>query len=117
MMVNINSYAAGLDVLGSVNTSQKPHPADGVLEVLAVRNPLTNLAMFMRIAYPTYLASANAIAFRLDAGEWMQVDGEPWHLDVGCDVLVEFYRGVHMLRAPDEGPFWRGHVSPDFWST
>jgi diacylglycerol kinase (ATP) len=118
MMVNINSYGGGLDILPTAreHVSQRgPRADDGLLEVLGVRNAFFSLTHFARLRRPTYLTSTRALAFRVGPGEYMQLDGEPWKLPVGCDVLVEPHRKLAMLVAPSEGPFWRGHVSPDFW--
>merc|ERR1719263_513394 len=77
MLVNINSYGAGLDVLPPANAAEAPpSPSDGVLEVLAVRNSIFSLALFARIKRPAYITSSQAVAFRIDAGEYMQLDGE-----------------------------------------
>lgn len=116
MLVNINSYGAGLDVLPRKGSTDKQFtPNDGALEVFGVRNALTTLCVFARIAKPAYLASAGRVAFRLSKGECMQMDGEPWLLHVGCDVLVEPHRKLTMLLAPPDAPFWRGHISRRYW--
>jgi len=115
MLVNINSYGAGLDVLPpSSCVDAVPSPSDGLLEVLGVRNAACSVALFARAKRPAYITSCQAIAFRLDKGQYMQLDGEPWYLDVGCDVLVEKHRKLTMLCAPPQA-FWRGHITPDFW--
>jgi len=118
MLLNINSYGSGLNVLppGRAGVSVQPSPRDGTLEVLALSNALSSLGVFARISLPTYVTSTGRIAFRLSAGEWMQLDGEPWRLDVGCDLIVEPHRKVTMLCAPAMAPFWCGHCRPDFWS-
>merc|ERR1712048_1155097 len=116
MFVNINSYGAGLNVVPpSSRLQQRPSPADGILEVLAVRNPFTTLCLFSRLTKPVYLASSSRIAFRLSIGEWMQLDGEPWRLDIGCDVLIEPHRKLTMLCAPLDAPFWRRQPAWRYW--
>lgn len=117
MLVNINSYGAGLDVMPRSLPAgvPSPAPADGCLEVLAMRNVLVGTGALLGLARPTYLASGSAVAFSLSGGEYMEVDGEPWGMECGCDVLVEKHRRVHVLCAPLEAPFWRGHVSRAFW--
>lgn len=116
MMVNINSYGAGIRVLPDVaDAASPPSPADGVLEVMSVRNALSGLAMYAGINRPTYLASGEAVAFTLESGHAMQLDGEPWQLEGGCDILLEPHRKVTMLRAPTHALYWRGHIGPDFW--
>jgi len=123
MLVNINSYGAGLDVMPRAplpNHCKEPKPMDGVLEVMGVRNAFFSIGLFARFKRPAYLASTKALAFRLSEGEFMQLDGEPWRLDCGSDVLVERHRTVTMLRAPPQergGRFWRGHITPDFWES
>merc|ERR1712043_17756 len=94
MLVNINSYGAGLVDVRPRQTSMQipPAPNDGALEVMAVRNAFTTLCLLARVAKPKYMASAGKVAFRLSEGESMQMDGEPWLLHVGCDVLVEPHR-------------------------
>jgi len=116
MLVNINSYAAGQEVMPR-KKDPLPGPSDGALEVLAVRNVLSNLAMAMRLLLPTYLESVGALAFTVASGQYMQLDGEPWRVDGGCDVLVEHHRKVYMLRAPASSHNWRGHVQTTFWGT
>merc|ERR1719343_1939459 len=81
MLVNINSYAAGLNVLRESSLLAPPSARDGILEVLAVRNLLSTVCMFGGCSKPAYLASATRVALRLKRGEWMQLDGEPWYLD------------------------------------
>lgn len=116
MMVNINSYGAGLDVQPPGSTAEMPpQPADGVLEVLGVRNATFTIGLHARLKRPSYIKSVQAIAFRLSEGEYMQLDGEPWHLSSGCDVLVEKHRKVSMLRAPATARYWRGHINVGFW--
>lgn len=115
MLVNINSYAAGLNVLREGSLLAPPSARDGILEVLAVRNLLSTVCMFSGCSKPAYLASATRVALRLKRGEWMQLDGEPWCLDAGCDVLVERHRSVTMLCAPPDAPWWSGHVNPGYW--
>jgi diacylglycerol kinase (ATP) len=118
MMVNINSYGGGLNILPPARDTITHHrcaPDDGLLEVLGVRNAFFSLTHFARLRRPAYITSSKAMAFRVGAGEFMQLDGEPWRLACGCDVLVEPHRKLTMLVAPSEGPYWRGHVTPDFW--
>jgi len=116
VMLNINSYAAGLNVLPRPGVASRiPSPSDGVLEVLGVRNPFTQLLHFLGLAKPQYLASARQVGLRHAGGEWMQLDGEPWRLDSGCDILVEPHRQVTMLCAPSSAPHWRGHISESYW--
>eukprot|EP00929_Paragymnodinium_shiwhaense_P042031 TRINITY_DN21826_c0_g3_i1.p1 TRINITY_DN21826_c0_g3~~TRINITY_DN21826_c0_g3_i1.p1 ORF type:complete len:626 (-),score=49.97 TRINITY_DN21826_c0_g3_i1:94-1884(-) len=122
MMVNINSYGAGLNVLPKPGREcPSISPGDGVVEVLGLRNAFTGIGAFIRASKPTYLASAASVAFRFlpdnpRAVEWMQIDGEPWPMPGGCDVLVEPHRKVTMLCAPAEAPWWGcGHCQPDFW--
>lgn len=118
MLVNINSYGAGLDVLPDEDVAEaRPSPDDGILEMLAVRNALTAACIFSRIARPAYLTSTGRAAFRLRTGQYMQMDGEPWLLNSGCDVLVEPHRKLTMLCAPHDAPFWRGHVCRRYWSS
>jgi len=114
MLVNINAYGGGCDVMPR-GITPLPSPSDGVLEVMGVRNAAFSVAMFARLKRPAYLTGTKSLAFRLEEGEYMQLDGEPWRLDVGCDLLVEQHRRVIMLRAPPEGPFWERRFSPDFW--
>jgi len=117
MFVNINSYGSGLQVMPDCRVCQYiPSPGDGILEVLGVRNMLAGLGFFAGLTRPTYLTSAEAVAFTLQRGECMQLDGEPWGLDYGADVMVELHKKVTMLRAPREARFWKGHVTQNFWS-
>mmetsp|Transcript_20317 Transcript_20317/g.63695 ORF Transcript_20317/g.63695 Transcript_20317/m.63695 type:complete len:421 (+) Transcript_20317:425-1687(+) len=116
VMLNINSYAAGQNVLpGEGESLRRPSPSDGVLEVLGVRNTFSSLLTFLKLAKPQYLTSSRELAFRHGSSEWMQLDGEPWWLEGGCDVLVEPHRKLAMLRAPAAAPFWRGHLSAQYW--
>jgi len=117
MLLNINSYCAGLNVLPRDTGSRaaRSSPDDGMFEMLGVRNATHGVGIYLGIAKPSFYGAANRLAFRLSAGECMQLDGEPWRLDVGCDVLVEPHRKVTMLCAPPEAPFWCGHCTADFW--
>jgi len=117
MFVNINSYGAGWDVMPRSLPvgSPPPSPADGCLEVLAMRNVLVGTGALLGLARPAYLTSGSAVAFSLSAGEYMEVDGEPWAMTCGCDVLIQPQRKVYMLCAPPSAPFWRGHVNRAFW--
>jgi len=136
MLVNINSYGAGLQVQpedlevarrqeetlqqgGTVRHLVKDPPGvsphDQVLEVLGARNVVSGVFILLRLVRPTYLESAERVAFMLSKGVFMQVDGEPWELPAGCDVLVEPHRQVTLLCAPASAPHWRGHVSRGFW--
>lgn len=117
MFVNINSYGAGLQVQPDPSDCDRtPSPGDGILEVLGLRNVLSGLGVYAGLIKPTYFCSAEAVAFSLQRGECMQLDGEPWSMDCGCDVLVEPHRKVTMLRAPSESRWWRGSVVQNFWT-
>merc|ERR1712187_610094 len=115
MLVNINSYGAGQKVLPDTTEAQQPtSPSDGLFEVLAVRTLACGIAMFAGVR-PSYLFSTGAIAFTVATGEFMQQDGEPWRLDVSCDVLIQCHRKVTMLCAPAAARHWGGHIRSDFW--
>lgn len=116
MLVNINSYGAGQQVLPNEDEADRtPAPGDGVLEVLSVHNVSAGLRIFAGLSRARYVASADAVAFTVEAGQFMQLDGEPWRLDTGCDVLVQWHRQVPMLLAPADAHFWRGHIRRTFW--
>lgn len=117
MLININSYGAGINVLNALDgrTTRQAAPDDKMLEVLAVRNPACGIGLYMGCLKAAFLASARRLSFTLTCGEWMQLDGEPWKLDVGCDVLVEHHRSLTMLRAPEDAPYWSGHITTSFW--
>jgi len=119
MLVNINSYAAGLLNLHArlPRDQEAPSPSDGVMEVLALRNVAASLGVFSRVSKPATLASTPAVAFSLKHPGFMQMDGEPWDLPAGCDVLVEHHRRLTMLCAPPEASHWGGHITPSFWTT
>jgi len=115
MLSNINSYSSGRPCSPSPSqASTKPSPSDGYVEVLALRNMVCLAAMMAGIR-PTYLFSTRTIAFTVASGQTMQQDGEPWRLDVGCDIMIEPHRKVTMLRAPEDAPFWGGHIQKGFW--
>lgn len=115
MLVNINSYGAGLDI--HRRGQQQPEPSDGKFEMFALRNVASGVGLVARVCKPTLLGSTGAVAFSLKDHTYMQMDGEPWDLEGGCDVLVEYHRTLTMLRAPTQATTWRGHVKPDFWKT
>lgn len=122
IFANINSYAAGMKVLPEPPVVKRmPDPGDGILEVLTVRNMIAMLAAgFLGCGRLNYLASGEAVAFTLQEGIDMQLDGEAWNLEVGCDVLLEPHRKVPMLRAPSSSSKWGGifqgrHITQDFW--
>lgn len=114
-MVNINSYGSGSQVQPNlIHTGDQPSPSDGLMEVFSFRNVLALGAANISIR-PKYHTSAGAVVFRLKSAEHMQIDGEGWRLDSGCDVLIEPHRKVTMLCAPQKARHWRGHVSQKFW--
>eukprot|EP00403_Amphidinium_massartii_P005829 CAMPEP_0178382770 /NCGR_PEP_ID=MMETSP0689_2-20121128/6661_1 /TAXON_ID=160604 /ORGANISM="Amphidinium massartii, Strain CS-259" /LENGTH=527 /DNA_ID=CAMNT_0020002977 /DNA_START=38 /DNA_END=1621 /DNA_ORIENTATION=+ len=114
MLVNINSYAAGLRVLPSRKKDGKPPtPNDGKFEVLSLGTALGGLGLYAGCWSPRYSTSTSALALSIDAGNYMQLDGEPWYLEVDCDILVEWHRPLTMMRA--DGGYWRKHIRPDFW--
>eukprot|EP00927_Polykrikos_kofoidii_P012660 TRINITY_DN15483_c0_g2_i1.p1 TRINITY_DN15483_c0_g2~~TRINITY_DN15483_c0_g2_i1.p1 ORF type:complete len:607 (+),score=60.66 TRINITY_DN15483_c0_g2_i1:45-1823(+) len=115
-LININSFAAGLINFFHEQCAPPPSPNDSVVEVMGLRRTIDLSLIIARLIRPTYVASATRVAFRLSAREWLQMDGEPWQLDVGCDVLVEPHRKVTMLCAPADAPFWYGRFQPSFWS-
>eukprot|EP00928_Gymnodinium_smaydae_P081795 TRINITY_DN65257_c0_g1_i1.p1 TRINITY_DN65257_c0_g1~~TRINITY_DN65257_c0_g1_i1.p1 ORF type:complete len:523 (+),score=110.51 TRINITY_DN65257_c0_g1_i1:119-1687(+) len=117
MMVNINSYGAGMRCQPTESQVQyRPAPADGTFEVLGLRNMACFAAMYLGAKGPTHMFSTSKTAFSVSAGEYMQQDGEPWKLDEGCDVMVEPHRKVTMLRAPSSA-IWGGHIKPCFWDS
>jgi diacylglycerol kinase (ATP) len=113
MLVNINSYGAGLNI--HRRGQQQPEPHDGKFELFALRNVAVGVGLVARVCKPTLLGSTGTVAFSLKDHAYMQMDGEPWDLDGGCDVLVEKHCTLTMLRAPTEATNWRGHVKPAFW--
>lgn len=116
MFVNINSYGAGMQIQPDPSRcDRKPSPGDGILEVLGLRNVLSGLGVYAGLMKPAYFCSAQAVAFSLGTGECMQLDGEPWKMECGCDVLVELHRKVTMLRAPNEARWWSHRVVQSFW--
>eukprot|EP00929_Paragymnodinium_shiwhaense_P090669 TRINITY_DN50822_c0_g1_i1.p1 TRINITY_DN50822_c0_g1~~TRINITY_DN50822_c0_g1_i1.p1 ORF type:complete len:594 (+),score=85.05 TRINITY_DN50822_c0_g1_i1:96-1877(+) len=117
MLVNINSYAGGMQVVEK-NLPQdvnKPSPGDGQMEVLATRNIFS--AFMILLGYkPDFICQAGGLGFSLSRGQHMQQDGEAWELEMGADVLVEPHRTVTMLRAsPDAGNF-TADMPASFWN-
>lgn len=116
MFLNINSYAAGLQVLPSEEqTAYKPSPSDGVFEVVGVRGLVDGLAMLVGVR-PSYLFSAGGIAFSTTSAQYMQMDGEPWMLETGCDVMVEPHTKVTMLLAPGMIDMGSIDAGSNFWT-
>lgn len=113
VFANINSFVGGM--AGNFLPADAT-PADGLVEMLLWRNPLAMAGTFLGCSRPAHPASASEVALRLSAGQFMEVDGEPWEMPSGCDVLLRHHRRVEMLRAPVEAPFWRGRVRLGFWS-
>jgi hypothetical protein len=111
---NINSFVGGMagDYLGSGASASNGH-----LEVLAWRNMPAVIGSSIGCTRPAHISSARVIAFRLEAGFCMEVDGEPWHMPVDCDILIRPHRKVRMLRAPENARFWSRHIQPAFWET
>jgi len=125
MLVNICCYGGGLNVLPRAATGREgdtsptrlyPSPNDGMLEIMGLRGPISSIAVFARVRKPEFVTSARRVAFRHSAGEFMQLDGEPWQLETGCDVLIEHHRKLTMLQAPAHAPFWRDSELREFWS-
>jgi len=117
MLVNINSYAAGQQVQPKACVaSTPPNPGDGQIEIMGVRSAVAGLAMMGGLMSPTYLTSTKCMTFSIASGMYMQLDGEPWKLNCGCDVMVELHRKVSMLRAPANSRYWHGHIQQGFWS-
>lgn len=117
MLVNICCYGGGVNVLPRAATAQPyPSPNDGMLEIMGLRGAISSIAVFARVQKPELVTSARRVAFRLSAGQFMQLDGEPWQLFSGCDVLIEHHRKLTMLQAPPNAPFWRDRTLQEFWA-
>jgi len=125
MLVNICCYGGGLNVLPRVATGREgspsparpqPSPNDGMLEIMGLRGAISTVAVFARVRKPEFVTSARRVAFRHSVGQFMQLDGEPWQLEAGCDVLIEHHRKLTMLQAPVNAPFWRDRTLREFWS-
>jgi len=112
VFANINSFIGGMagNFLPSASS-----PADGRVEVLMWRNVLAIAGTILGCTRPAHIASAGQVAFRLEEGICMEVDGEPWEMPAGVDVLVRLHRRVAMLCAPPEAHFWHGHINSSFW--
>lgn len=112
VFANINSFVGGMAgnflPLGS-------SPADGRIEVLMWRNMLAVAGTAIGCARAAHVASAGQVAFTLEEGAFMEVDGEPWEVPGATDVLVRRHRRVSMLCAPPNACFWRRHINSGFW--
>mmetsp|Transcript_66434 Transcript_66434/g.130998 ORF Transcript_66434/g.130998 Transcript_66434/m.130998 type:complete len:555 (+) Transcript_66434:51-1715(+) len=125
MFINISCYGGGLNVLpraaavrerSTSPTRPDPSPNDGKVEVMGLKGAVSSLAVFARVRKPDFVTSARRVAFRHATGEFMQLDGEPWQLQSGCDVLIQHHRKLTMLQAPANAPFWRDRTLQAFWS-
>lgn len=127
MFVNINSMSGGHMALPDAAALKKsgaapPSPDDDVIEVLGGRNFGSLVLMTARLLQPVHLASAVSVAFSVAADDscsrqswYMQLDGEPWRLDLGCDVMLAPHRKVKMLCAPAWAPYWPSKTPREFW--
>eukprot|EP00824_Muranothrix_gubernata_P007263 TRINITY_DN19310_c0_g1_i1.p1 TRINITY_DN19310_c0_g1~~TRINITY_DN19310_c0_g1_i1.p1 ORF type:complete len:1035 (+),score=233.77 TRINITY_DN19310_c0_g1_i1:37-3105(+) len=103
-IVNIRSYASGMNVWGKVKKKDRdkfvPQEIDdGLFEVLGIRGPLHFVAIRLQM---------QGHAIRLGQGRsakvsWlsshqlaMQADGEPWMQDP-CEITIHHHRKVNML--------------------
>eukprot|EP00397_Hematodinium_sp_SG-2012_P021838 GEMP01022589.1.p1 GENE.GEMP01022589.1~~GEMP01022589.1.p1 ORF type:complete len:481 (+),score=93.60 GEMP01022589.1:245-1687(+) len=111
-VININSYAGGQK---AYHGSQ--HPADGLLEVLAMRNFCCALGLFGGCSSMHYVDTLPDVEFKLSEPTYMQIDGESWHLPSTCTVSIVRHQTVSMLRAPENGRFWTKAHPAEFWTT
>eukprot|EP00397_Hematodinium_sp_SG-2012_P032541 GEMP01034651.1.p1 GENE.GEMP01034651.1~~GEMP01034651.1.p1 ORF type:complete len:463 (+),score=93.42 GEMP01034651.1:106-1494(+) len=111
---NINSYAGGHVVYGEDGPEQKPN--DGLLEVLSARNGWHGTEILCRLTTLDYVATTSKVVLETQRGEYMQVDGEPWHMPCPAEVRLERHKAVRLLRAPPFAPDWGKKQKYEFWT-
>lgn len=116
-LLNINSYGAGR-VVFSPEDLATVGPADGHLELITLGNAC-EFGCVMSERHPAEILARPAhMRFNLERGELMQMDGESWRMESGCEIEVQRNRRVRMLRPPTCPPgVWVGRQVPSFWHT
>lgn len=114
LLLNINSYASGRvpftrEELAAVS------PSDGHLEFFTFRNA-ASFAWIIAGGHGNVLGRPEQMQLTLERGEFMQMDGESWYVDGGCQLSVQHHRQVRMLRPPTcPRGIWSGVQAPGFW--
>merc|ERR1712190_7780 len=98
-MGNINSYGAGRVVFSPEDLAQVS-PADRKFEIFGLRNACKFGFVMGRCSTVRLDGRADNLEMSFSDGEVFQMDGEAFHLDMGCQVSVKHNRQVMMLRPP-----------------
>ncbi|XP_050524928.1 diacylglycerol kinase epsilon-like [Daktulosphaira vitifoliae] len=92
VIVNINSWAAGVDLwkLGNSDGNDFGEQSinDGLLEVLGIRSPMHMAQLKLGLSEPIRIGQASVIRIKLLQKLPVQVDGEPW-LQPSCEILIK----------------------------
>jgi len=125
-LTNLNSYGAGMVLYDAQVLREIVSPNDWKLEVFALEGPFSVIGMTLAkklMGIPCgsipIVKQTGRVEMVLRRGEYFQMDGEPWVLNVGCNAIIEPNRKVRMLCPLDqEGPglgCWLGKQKRSFW--
>jgi len=114
LLLNINSYASGRVPLSRKDLDSMK-PSDGHLELFCLQGVL-DLGTMVAGCSAEVVGQPAHFQMTLDEGEYYQMDGEAWRMDVGCTVDIQLNRKVRMLRPPTcpQG-IWSVSQVPGFW--
>jgi len=120
-LANLNSYGAGMLLYSPEEIS----PNDGKLEVFTLEGPGGVIGMTLNkkvLKAPCgnipLLAQPEEVEMNLQTGQYFQMDGEPWRLNIPCKATVKLNRRVKMLCCQEDGQGagdWSGSQKRSFW--
>eukprot|EP00743_Colponemidia_sp_Colp-15_P006084 GILK01006541.1.p1 GENE.GILK01006541.1~~GILK01006541.1.p1 ORF type:complete len:683 (+),score=94.87 GILK01006541.1:133-2049(+) len=100
-MINLGSYAGGRDPWGpklkNTETFQRQSRDDGLIEVFGVRSGWHASFIIARLARAVRLAQTRGIRFKITAGLYYQVDGEPWYAN-DTTLEITHHKKVRVLQ-------------------
>lgn len=124
-MTNLNSYGAGMALYDAKVLNDRVSPKDWKLEVFTRGGPFSVIGMTtakkllkLRCGSIPIVHQPGRVEMKLQRGEYFQMDGEPWLLNVGCTAIVEPNMRVLMLCPVEHGPgagVWDGVQRRSFW--
>ncbi|CAK9064163.1 Diacylglycerol kinase (DAG kinase), partial [Durusdinium trenchii] len=99
-LANLNSYGAGMLLYSPEEIS----PNDGKIEVFTLADPAGVVGMTLSkkvLKVPCgnikILEQPEKVEMELKTGQYFQMDGEPWLLNIPCTATVERFKQVKML--------------------
>lgn len=120
-LANLNSYGAGM----LLYPLDQVLPNDGKLEVFTLESPagVVGMTLSKKILKAPFgnipiLKQSEKVVLELKTGQYYQMDGEPWLLNMPCTATVEWHKRVKMLCCTREGDgagVWSGCQDRSFW--